>query len=142
MLLALVIVVTDQVLTHNLAAGIYPTDADSIGIPLAMTLVKAVVVYVVLLPAAILPNLARRWRSISTSRPQRMVLAGISLVSLLLGLAMCALNGLSWLDNQHFLISLAWWLLALLVGVVAAIDLRGLFRPCVQRAHTAQATTR
>ncbi|MBS1208355.1 MAG: hypothetical protein H6R19_753 [Proteobacteria bacterium] len=119
-MLALVTVATDQVLTRNLAAGIYPVDADSIGIPLVMALVKAVVVYVVLLPAAILPSLAKHWHS----RIKRTALLGISLISLLLGLLLCGLNGLSWLDGDHFLISLAWWGFALFAGTIVVIDLR------------------
>lgn len=96
--------VTAVVLGRHQMDGVYPIDADSVGIPVGITLFASLLVA----PAFLL--IATRRRRIS---------AKVATLGCLLATFVAALfsigGALYWLDHQHYLISLAY---ALLLGMV------------------------
>ncbi|RYX80138.1 hypothetical protein EON83_29940 [bacterium] len=88
------------VLSENMSAGIYPVNADSVGIPImeAATVSFAILLCVALTIA--LPNRTRIWR-IAQGLP--------AVISSLLSLLLSA----SWLSPNHYLVASAFFGLAL-----------------------------
>jgi hypothetical protein len=80
------------VISSNLEAGVYPVEADSIGIPLFSSLIFAVA-SLILIVLAILCQLGPKW---------------LNLLGVLLFLASAAITGFfafSWASPNHYLIS-------------------------------------
>lgn len=89
------------VLSNNLAAGVYPPEADSLGIPLMGTAATSLFIYVTLGVALSLPKTRRFWVFL------RAIPAALAV---LLSLAMT----LSWADSNHYLVSLAFAIVTVL----------------------------
>ena len=95
------------VLTNNQIAGVYPPEADSLGIPLMSSAFTSLIVYVAIGVALSLPKTKRFWFFIR---------AVPAILAVLLSLALA----LSWADSNHYLVSAvfafvsalcawAWW---------------------------------
>lgn len=90
-----------SVLSKNLAAGVYPPEADSLGIPLMSTAFTSLLVYVAIGAALSLPKTRRFW----------FIVRGIpAVIAVLLSLALT----LSWADANHYLVSLAFGVVTVL----------------------------
>jgi hypothetical protein len=95
------------VVEHNAASGVYPPDADSIGMPIFGATLLSIVFLVLLVPAVLLA-----WRESKWQTYVALTLSALaSLVSLL-----CTL---SWLVPNHYLISAAY---ACITGIVLWMD--------------------
>ena len=91
------------VLTNNQAAGVYPPEADSLGIPLMSTAFTSLLVYVAIGAALSLPKTKRFWFFVS---------AIPAVLAVLLSLALA----LSWADSNHYLVSVAFAFVSALCG--------------------------
>lgn len=93
------------VISSNLEAGVYPVEADSIGIPLFSSLIFAVA-SLILIVLAILCQLGPKW---------------LKLLGVLLFLASAAITGLfafSWASPNHYLITASYGIVS--IGAVMA----------------------
>lgn len=112
-LLVIVNVVTSHVISANFIAGTYPSDADSIGIPMMETLFASLIALAMLLPLLLLSSLPWSFRKAATSRAWRrtigVLLAGFYLWNFLLQ----ANWALYWIDPDH-------WPIGASIGLVAA----------------------
>jgi len=110
-----VMATTFYTLGENLQAGIYPTDADSIGIPLMET-ASALVVILAPLTIAFLMTSFRVF--------QKRILSIIGAILYLCGAALSALLAFSWLVPHHYSIAMAYVLLAIVAITFAVFALR------------------
>ena len=88
------------VLDQNMSAGIYPVDADSVGIPIMEALTVSLVILLCVAVTIALPNRTRGWR-VAQGVPASIA----SLLALLLSV--------SWLSPSHYLAATAFFALAL-----------------------------
>jgi hypothetical protein len=95
----LINVVNVWTLRANQERGVYPVDADSIGIPVVSTMVVTLLLLVVLICAILLPRRTARWRGFSSG------LAAV--VGVLTGL-----QAIGWADAIHHLPIMAVWVTA------------------------------
>ena len=116
-LLSLVAVmgITIYTLDSNLQAGVYPTDADSIAIPLFETASSLVVILVPL-------TLAFLFTSFKFFRKRILLFIGAFLY--LGGAGLAALLALSWFTPHHYGISAAYAFLAAVALALAVLALR------------------
>lgn len=118
------------VLATNQRNGVYPVNADSIGIPLAETAELSVVGAALLVAVVGLSSLGRALRRGSSSRHWLLlVMAGLAL-AYLLAIAFFTLWGLSWLSPHHYLIVASCAIAVSAIGYLAAADYRSLRRTC------------
>ena len=125
-LLLLVNLTSRTTLTTNQLNGVYPANADSIGIPLAETASLSVVGAILLAALLALSSLSRAYRQ--GSRPRPWFIASVASLALayLLTFTFFALWGMSWFIPHHFSIAAS---CALVFGVVlwlAVADYRSL----------------
>jgi hypothetical protein len=113
--LMVVMATTYYTLGKNLEAGVYPTDADSIGIPLMETGSSLIVILVPLTLAFLLTN-------IGFFRKRIVLFIGAFLY--LCGALLAALLALSWFVPNHYSIAATYVLLAIVATTLAALALR------------------
>jgi len=113
--LSLVMVVTFYTLDQNLQAGVYPTDADSIAIPLFETASSLIVILVPLGLAFLLTNLKFLRKRIVLFIGAFLYLAGAALATLL---------ALSWFTPHHYSICASYLLLAAVAITLSAFAMR------------------
>lgn len=113
--LSLVMVVTFYTLVQNLRAGVYPTDADSIAIPLFETASSLIVILVPLGLAFLLTNLKFL---------RKRIVLFIGAFFYLAGAALAALLALSWFTPHHYSICASYVLLAAVAITLAAYTMR------------------
>jgi len=94
------------VLQKNQAAGVYPVDADSIGIPLFST-AFILMVFAAFMVVGLLRASALRW------------LQRLGVVALALAALLTVLYGLAWADSNHWPIAVSFFVLALTVPLLA-----------------------
>ena len=113
------------VLESNLRRGVYPTKADSIGIPLMETVFMSVVgaVLLVLALAASAFSLALAPR---VSRPWRLVLAAAYVLAHAECFAFFLLWAASWLTPHHYPIAASCLLVAAAIAYFSVADVRSL----------------
>jgi len=125
MLLGMIALTASFVLESNLRIGVYPTDADSIGIPLMETVfisaAGAALLVVALAASASSLVLAPR-----VSRPWRLVLAAIHVLAHAGCFAFFLLWAASWLTPHHYPIAASCLLMAAAVAYFFAADVRSL----------------
>lgn len=123
-LLITVNVVTGHVINTNFAAGVYPVDADSIGIPLVGTLFASVLSLAMLLPLLLLSSLDWGFRKATASRAWRWAI-GLLLTGLYLWNLLLQVNwAFFWIDPHHGLIAASIGLVAVALLWLAVVDLR------------------
>jgi len=101
-------------LGKNLQAGVYPIDADSIGIPLMETASSLIIILVPLTIAFLVT-------SITFSRKRMVLFIGAFLY--FCGAALAALLAFSWLIPDHYSIAAAYVLLAIVATTLAVFAL-------------------
>jgi hypothetical protein len=94
------------VLLKNHAAGVYPVEADSLGIPLFSS-AFVLMVFAALMAVGLLRASASRW------------LTRFGVVALALAALLAVLYGLAWADSSHWPIAVSFCALALTVPVLA-----------------------
>ena len=99
-------------LSHNLSAGIYPIDADSIGLPLVSGLVYSTLILVLVSGAIFVPK-RRYWGGIAV-----LILCGLAT-------ARAIASSLAWVDPDHYFIAIAY---AGVAGVCVLIAIDALRR--------------
>lgn len=109
-----VMAITFYTLGENLQAGVYPTDADSVGIPIMET-VSALVVLLALLAAAFLIT--------SFDFFSNRIWLTIGVILYLCGAVLSALLALSWFVPHHYSIAAAYVFLAVVAITLAALAL-------------------
>lgn len=126
-LLAAIDAVTYFALNSNLAGGVYPVDADSIGIPLVETWVLSAYGAFGLLVLAVVATVDGPYRKAAASNLWRHTFAiGLALAYLCV-FAFFFLWGASWSGPHHYLIVAVCWFTALVVASVGVLDIRRLF---------------
>jgi len=125
-LLAVVDGVIYLVLTNNLRNGVYPVDADSLGIPLMETATLSLVAGGLLLAAAVVSGLRWLHRQAETSIAGRYLVAGLLVITHVAAAALFALWGLSWAVADHYSIVAACVLATVAILYFGAVDLRRL----------------
>lgn len=113
--LSLVMVVTIYTLDQNLRAGVYPTDADSIAIPLFETATSLIVILVPLGLAFLLTNLKFL---------RKRIILVIGAFFYLAGAALAALLALTWFTPHHYSICASYVLLAAVAISLAVFTIR------------------
>jgi len=93
------------VLQRNLAAGVYPVEADSIGLPLFSSGL-VVLVFATLAAVSLLRASRSRW------------LARLGVLALALAALLSVLYGLAWADANHWPIAVSFGALALTVPLL------------------------
>lgn len=99
------------VLVHNLGNGVYPTDADSLGIPLIENAMSSMVVIALMVGSII----CSRWN------------AAVNAVGIVMGLLACglaALLGLQWLEPNHYIMAAAFGALAATAAALMYVSCR------------------
>jgi len=123
-LFVIVNMVTSHVIGANFAAGVYPPEADSIGMPFMEVLFLSLFSLVMLLPLLVLS--APDWgvRKAAASRVWRWTL-GILLSALYLWNLLLQVNwAVSWLDPHHYLIGVSIALVPIALLCLAILDFR------------------
>ena len=110
------------VLSINLRNGVYPTDADSIGIPLMETARTSMIGAILLLSLVTISFIAHSVRTHPNRRPLFLILAVILAISYVLAMAFFALWGLYWFAPNHYFIVAACSIAVLIVIWLAASD--------------------
>lgn len=95
------------VLQRNLAAGTYPVESDSIGMPL-YTSAFVLIVFVTLVAAGLLRESGSRW------------LARLGIAALVVAALLAVLYGLAWADSDHWPIAASFCALALGLPLLAS----------------------
>ena len=117
-------IVTSHVIGANFAAGVYPPDADSIGIPFMAILFGSVLSFVMLLPLLLLSAPDWSVRKAAASRAWRWIL-GLLLSALYLWNLLLQVNwAVSWLDPHHYLIGASLGLVPIALLWTAILDFR------------------
>jgi len=106
---------TFYTLGENLQAGVYPTDADSVGIPLMQTASALIVISVPIALAFLLT---------SSTYFQKRILFIIGAILYLCGAGLSILLALSWFVPHHYSIAIAYVLLAVVVITLAVLAFR------------------
>jgi hypothetical protein len=127
-LLAVVDCVIYYVLTSNLCNGVYPVNADSLGIPFMETIMLSLVAAALLLVAALVSGIDWLFRQAKASAVWRCLLAVSLSLTHLSAAALFALWGFSWAEPHHYFIVAVCGLAALLVLYFLAAEIR-LLRP-------------
>ncbi len=96
------------VLQKNLAAGTYPVESDSIGLPL-FTSAYVLLVFSALVAVSFLYASRSRW------------LARLSIVALAVAALLAILYGLTWADSDHWPIAISFCVLAFAMPLVATV---------------------
>jgi hypothetical protein len=104
-------VVSYFTLRHNLSLGVYPIDADSIGLPLADGVVVSIVILVCLLTAVRVPK-----RGVWT--------VSLGMMLAILGGLIASLMAFSWADSRHYPIAIAYLPLAALCATIVVDRIR------------------
>jgi hypothetical protein len=110
----------------NQRNGIYPVDADSIGIPIVLTLYASLVVVPLLLLIALLPTagFVRRLclRGIGWS-----IATGVMLLLLYVAVGLFAVSGMAeWAIPHHYLIAASYSVLLLVLVIILLHDMKRL----------------
>jgi hypothetical protein len=126
-LLAVVDGVIFLVLTANLRAGVYPTDADSIGIPLMESAVVSAVAAGLLLTCAAASSFSWRRRPAPIGAFRWLAAAALTITHLACA-GLFALWGWSWSTPNHYPILVACVLAASAILYLGLVDL-GRLRP-------------
>lgn len=113
--LMVVVATTYYTLGKNLEAGVYPTDADSIGFPLMETASSLTVIFLPLILAFLLT-------SITFFRKRIVLFIGAFLY--LCGAVLAALLALSWFLPNHYSVTAAYVLLTIVAISLAVSALR------------------
>ena len=130
--------VTSRVIGANFAAGVYPPDADSIGMPLMEVLFVSVLSLVMLLPLLLLSAPDWSVRKAAASRAWRWTL-GFLLPTLYLWNLLLQVNwAVSWLDPHHYLIGASIGLVPIALLGLAILDFRR-FRTAIVAARKVSA---
>ena len=125
--LVLVNAATFFVVSDNAAAGRYPIDADSIGIPIMSTLVLSVIALPILLLVGLLPSAQFLVRLCSRGLPWR-ISTGVLLLALYVILALFALDGVGyWAVPNHYWITASYVVSLLVLLFFSIVDARWLF---------------
>ena len=116
-------IVTSHVIGANFAAGVYPPDADSIGIPFMAILFGSVLSFVMLLPLLLS---APDWsvRKAVASRAWRWTLGPLLSALYLWNLLLQVNWAVSWLDPHHYLIGASIGLVPIALLWMAILDFR------------------
>jgi hypothetical protein len=126
-LLALVNVVVALVLESNLESGVYPVDADSIGIPLAKALMLSGVGGALLISIALLPLLVQLLGKRMTSPLLHLSVVGAVALANLLAVEFFFLWGESWFLPHHYPIAASCGLVAAAILFYAVDEYRPLY---------------
>lgn len=96
-------VTMDVVLQNNLNKGLYPIDADSIGIPIVSGIISSGLLLILMIPAIFIPQ-------------TRKLFIWIQITLLTIGGTFAGLNGISWVLPNHYLIAIS-YLLVIVTGI-------------------------
>ncbi len=90
-------VTMDFVLQNNQSKGVYPIDADSIGIPIVSGIISSGLLLLLMLPAVFIPQ-------------TRKLFIWIQILLLALGGLFAGLNAFGWILPNHYLIAISYLL--------------------------------
>lgn len=121
---ATILAVATAVLKANLAAGLYPIEADSIGIPLASTLFDCVLLAAVLALIALASEARLAFRGKGHRRTALAVSIGMLIPLYAIAVACLILSGAQWLDTLHYRIVAMYGIAAVFVAWLAFGDYR------------------
>ena len=116
------------VLAMNLRNGVYPVNADSIGIPLAETAELSMVGAALLAVVVMLSALGRALRKGPSARHWLFLTMGGLVLAYLLAIGFFTLWGLSWLSPHHHLIVASFAIVVSAILYLAVADYRSLRR--------------
>jgi hypothetical protein len=119
--ITIVCVTAYATLSRNQSDGIYPIDADSIGIPLMLTLTYSMILLVLLLTAIGVTGLGK-----TGSRTRRISVQVITASLYSIALLVAGEAALSWLIPHHYTISAAYGFLIAVIGTRLVNDMREL----------------
>lgn len=112
------------VLSLNLANGVYPVDADSIGIPLYQTWCLSKYAAIGLLVTAVGTSIGWKYRKAAASLPWRYLLATLVSLAYLCVIAFFALWGVIWLSPDHYSIAATYAIAVIAIASIAIMDVR------------------